>query len=295
MIKHLIKIIKTIFIEILVKYGKRMNDKLYIKILYFLKFDRFLNLKNPQTYNEKLQWLKLYDKHTEYTKLVDKITVKNIVSKIIGEEYIIPTIGIWDKFDDIDFSTLPNQFVLKCNHDSGGLIICKDKKDLNLQKTKAKINKSLKRNFFYICREYPYKNICPQILAEPYLTDESHELKDYKIFCFDGIPQFIEVDFDRFTKHKRNIYSTNWELQDFEIQYPSNKEKHIEKPKCLQKMLDISAKISQGMPHARIDLYLIDNHIYFGEITFFHEGGFGCFKPYIWDKKFGNLLKLPTK
>lgn len=296
--KNILRIIrapKSLCIRILIKYGKSINDKSYLKILYFLKTNKILNLSNPQTYNEKLQWLKLYNQHPEYTSLVDKITVKNYVSNIIGEKYIIPTIGVWEKFDDIDFSTLPNQFVLKCNHDSGGLVICKNKQKLNIQQAKIKINKSLKRNFFYICREYPYKNVHPKILAESYLTDKSNELKDYKIFCFNGIPQFIEVDFDRFSNHKRNLYSTDWTLQNFEIEYPSDKYKNIEKPKCLKEMLNIAEKLSQGIPHVRVDLYVINDNIYFGEMTFFHGGGFEHFKPEIWNKKFGDLLKLPAK
>jgi hypothetical protein len=187
-------------------------DTLQIKVKYFLVFGKKLNLQHPQTFNEKIQWLKLYDRKSEYTNMVDKYEAKRYVASIIGEEYIIPTLGVWDNFDDIDFDTLPEQFVLKATHFSGGVYICKDRESFDVKKIKKDMNKILKHNFFFSGREWPYKNIKPRIIAEKYMVDESGvELKDYKIQCFNGEPKIIQVDFDRFSeRHKRNFYSIDW-------------------------------------------------------------------------------------
>lgn len=284
--------IRFLLIRILRKYFRRIDDKTFIQIFYYLSTGKILHLKSPQTFNEKLQWLKLYNKHPEYTLLADKISAKEYVKNTIGEKYIIPTLGIWNKFEDIDFNKLPNQFVLKCNHNSGGIIICKNKSELDIRSAKRIITRCLKQNYFYIAREYPYKDISPKILAEPFMTDESGTLNDYKIFCFNGQPYYIEVDFDRFTQHKRNIYSTNWELMDFEMQYPSDPNRQIKKPDCLPEMLDIATKLSKEKPHVRIDLYVIHNQIYFGEMTFFHEAGICKFTPSVWNKRLGDLINL---
>ncbi len=270
-----------------------LNDKTYIKLLYKLEMGKKLDLNNPKTFNEKIQWLKLYDRKNIYTTMVDKYLVKDYVTNIIGNKYIIPTLGVYDEFDDIDFSKLPNQFVIKSNNDSGGIVICKDKKNLDLIKTKKIINDSLHKNYYYNCREWPYKNIKPKIIIEEYLYDKKGEdLKDYKIQCFNGIPKYIQVDFDRFTDHHRNIYDSNWNYVDLEIKYPTNKEKIIEKPKKLEEMLDIAKKLSKNIPYVRIDLYFVNNQIYFGEITFYHGGGYEHFTPSSDDLKWGNLIKL---
>lgn len=272
------------------------DDTLYIKLDYFFNCKKLLHLTHPKRYNEKLQWLKLHYKKDIYTKLVDKYEVKGIVASKIGNKHIIPTLGVWDRFEDIDFDELPERFVLKCTHDSGGLVICKDKKGLDYNQTKKKINKSLKRQYFLEHREYPYKNVKPRIIAEQYMVDESgFELKDYKIFCFNGIPRFIEVDFNRFKGHKRNIYSTSWELLPFEIQDPSNPAILHERPICLDEMLSIASNLSSGFPHVRVDLYVVNGQIYFGELTFFHGAGMEKFKPDTWDYKLGEWLQLPEE
>ncbi len=286
--------------KIITNLGRRgylnwMSDEQYIRILYRMIFKRKLNLGNPQTFNEKLQWLKLHDHNPLYTRLVDKYEVKQYVADLIGEEYIIPTLGVWNSIDEVDFDSLPNQFVLKCTHDSGGLVICRNKNKLDVNATKKKLKKSLNQNFFYFGREWPYKNVKPRIIAEKYMTDESGtELKDYKIFNFDGKPKLIQVDYDRFVKHKRNLYSTDWKYIEAAIQYPTDPKHHIERPKQLDKMLSIARVLSAGISHVRTDLYCIDNRIYFGELTFYHESGLGKFTPEILDEKMGEWIKLPS-
>ena len=186
-----------------------LGDRVYVKWHYFFRTGRKLNLDNPLTFNEKLQWLKIYDRHENYTRMVDKYEVKKYVSEIIGEDYIIPTLGVWNSWDEIDFNTLPEQFVLKCTHDSQSTVICKDRSTFNFENAKKKINTHLKKNYYWQSREYPYKDLRGRIIAEKYMVDESgYELKDYKVFCFNGKAKYIQVDFDRFKNHKKNIYDT---------------------------------------------------------------------------------------
>lgn len=270
------------------------DDATFLKIKYRLKVGKKLDLNNPQSYNEKLQWLKVNYRRPEYTTMVDKYQAKEYVAEIIGKEYIIPTLGVWDRFEEINFEELPDQFVLKCTHDSGGLIICKDKSKLDLEAAKKKINKSLKMNFYLEGREYPYKNVIPRIIAEKYMVDESGvELKDYKIFCFNGKAKCIQLDFGRYSTHQRNMYSVDWKPLGFSLCYPSDYSKVFEKPKNLEHMIEIAEKLSTGIPHVRVDLYNINGQIYFGELTFFHGSGFEKFDPEEWNYKFGDWLELP--
>lgn len=297
MLKNLRRIIKEprlIFTHLLSQYCHWMNDECYLKILYFIYLGKFLHLKSPRTFNEKLQWLKLYNRCSEYMNFVDKVAVKNYVTSMIGSEYIIPTLGIWDKFDDINFETLPEQFVLKCTHDSGGVVICKSKESLDKKEAKRKIESSLKKNYFYAGREYPYKNIIPQIIAEKYMVDESGtELKDYKVHVFNGIPYVIQVDFDRFTNHRRNLYSTDWLALNKGIKFPMGYDKEIQKPVVLEKMLELSVKLASDIPYIRCDFYCVENKLYFGELTFYHGSGFETFTPKSFDRELGRLIKLP--
>lgn len=274
-----------------------LSDKLYIKLRYRYRMNKKLNLKFPKTFNEKLQWLKLYDRNPKYTKMVDKYEAKEYISNIIGEEYIIPTIGIYDKFDDIDFESLPNKFVLKCTHDSGGVVICKDKKNIDLVAIKKKINKCLKRNYYNFGREWPYKNIKPQIIAEEYIEDDNEEdLKDYKIFCFNGKPQFILVCSNRNGVFKNtDFYDIKWNLMPFTRENRTNNPKGIEKPNKLEEMLNISKKLSKDIPFVRVDLYEVNEKVYFGELTFYPSSGFEGFQPEEYDKILGDMIKLPKK
>lgn len=276
-------------------FSKLMNDKTFIKWEYFFSFKRFPNLDNPKTFNEKLQWLKLNDKHKEYTTLVDKYEVKKYVAKVLGNNYIIPTLGVWENFDDIDFDKLPNQFVLKTTHDSGGVIVCKDKKFLNITAAKKKIEKSLKHNYYYEHREYPYRNVKPRIIAEKFMVDESGtELKDYKFFCFDGKCKMLFVATDRPYDTRFNFYDTEFNQLPFKQGHPLST-KEIKKPIGFEQMKDIAEKLSKGFPHLRVDLYDINGHIYFGELTFFHFSGNVPFEPNEWDYKIGKWLNLPNE
>lgn len=272
---------------------KIIPDKLYLKFIYKIKIGKSLNLKNPKTFNEKLQWLKLYDRNPLYTKLVDKYEVKDYVANIIGKEHVIPTIGVYDSFDDINFEKLPKQFVIKCTHDSGGLVIVKDKNKLDIEKAKKKINKSLKKNYYYCGREWPYKNVKPRIIIEKYMEDnKTKELRDYKFFCFDGIPKFMFLATDRQKNQtKFNFYDMNFNLLPFTQGHPNDLRK-ILKPEKFDEMVALSKKLSVNIPHVRVDFYEINGKVYFGEMTFYHYSGFTKFNPEEWDEKFGNYIVI---
>lgn len=278
-----------------VKYAMRfIPDKAYIQIYYFAHFKKFCNLKNPKTYNEKLNWLKLNDRNPLYRKIVDKYEVKEYVSNIIGNEYIIPTLGVWDYFEDIDFEALPEQFVLKCTHDSEGLVIVKDKSKLDKEFVKQKIKISLKQNFYYIGREWPYKNVKPRIIAEQYMEDHIYsELRDYKFFCFDGNPKAMFIASDRASGNvKFDYFDLDFGHLDIKQKY-SHTDKPLRKPETFEKMIELSKILSEGFPHVRVDFYEVDGKVYFGELTFYHFSGFMPFEPSRWDDKFGSWLNLP--
>lgn len=288
--------IRFINIDLIREYEHEMDDADYLKCFWYSRMGYELDLKNPKTYNEKIQWLKLYDRNPQYIMMADKYAVKDYVSDTIGAEYIIPTLGVWEHFDDIDFERLPEQFVLKCTHDSGSVIICKDKAIFEKSAAREKLENRLKINYFYPGREWVYKDIRPRIIAEKYMEDESgYELKDYKFFCFDGEPKLIQVDFDRFTNHHRNLYTTDWEYIDAVLLYPSNPGRNILRPERLDDMLMLSQKLSQCIPHVRIDFYNINRQIYFGEMTFYHEAGVGSFIPESFGIEVGKWLKLPKR
>lgn len=274
-------------------FSRWMNDEAFIKWEYFSGMRKFPDIKNPKRYNEKLQWLKLNDIHWEYTDLVDKYTAKDYVRNIIGDEYIIPTLGVWETFDEIDFSTLPNSFVLKTTHDSGGVVVCKDITRFDKAAAKKRLEKSLAHNYFYEHREYIYKNIKPRIIAEKYMVDESGtELKDYKFFCFNGEPKMLFVATDRPLDTRFDFFDMAWNHLPFKQGHPLAK-KEIKKPIGFESMKDIARKLSMGFPHIRVDLYDINGHIYFGELTFFHFSGNVPFEPDEWDFKIGEMLELP--
>lgn len=271
-----------------------ISDEKHLSIMYKGIFGRDLNWNQPQYFNEKLQWLKIHNRKGEYSDMVDKCAAKDYVANILGREYIIPTLGVWDRFEDIDFSKLPKEFVLKCTHDSGGLVICKDKEKLDIKKTKKKINRCLKRNFFWQGREWPYKNVKPRIIAESYLSDGSgQDIKDYKFFCFNGKCKCFKVDFDRFSSHHANYYDANGEYLDFsENICPSDPQKKIILPDNFLKMKKLAECVSKDQPFLRADFYDVNGKVYFGELTFYPASGFGHFKDDSTDKILGNWLKL---
>lgn len=257
-----------------------------------------LDLDNPQTFSEKLQWLKLYNRKPEYTQMVDKYAVKKYVANIIGEEYIIPTLGVWDRFEDIDFDKLPKQFVLKTTHDGGsyGIVICKDKDVFDYKAAKKTINRSLRRCSYKVMREWPYKNVKRQIIAEEYLECMGNtDLIDYKFYCFNEQPLYCQVIKDRNSKETIDFFDQEWNHQVFyglnpkaiQSSYP------IDRPINYDKMVEVASKLSHNIPFARVDLYNIGGKIYFGEITFFPASGFGVFTPSEWDYKLGEWIKLP--
>lgn len=301
-LKRLVKfIVNPIYrFNILAHFGffKNWSDEKFLKEKYKIVFGYELNLDNPQTFNEKLQWLKLYDRNPLYTVMVDKYKAKEYVANIIGKDYIIPTIGVWKNFDEIDFNKLPNQFVLKTTHDSGGIVICKNKNAFNKQLAQEKLNKSLKRNFYYIWREWPYKNVIPQIIAEKYMEDnKTKELRDYKFFCFNGEPKLLFVASDRQNSQeetKFDFYDMDFNHLPFTNGHPNSKQ-FIEKPQSFELMKQLAKKLSKKIPHVRVDFYEINGRVYFGELTFSHWSGFVPFNPKIWDKKIGDFLVLPNK
>lgn len=271
---------------------KFLPDRIYIQLNYFARFKKFANLETPKTYNEKINWLKLNVKNPLYTKLVDKYEVKSYVGNIIGSQYIIPTLQVYDDVDSIDFDALPEQFVLKCTHDSEGLVICKDKTSLNIDKAKKKLRRALKQNFFYIGREYPYKNVKPRIIAEPYLEDNIYnELRDYKFFCFDGEPKYMLVISNRMNDAKIDYFDLNFKHLDTRQKY-ENADQKIEKPINFDKMIELSRTLSKKLGHVRVDFYEVNGKIYFGELTFYHFSGFMPFEPAKWDEIFGEYFNF---
>jgi len=273
-----------------------LPDIILIKRMYRQSTSEKLNLKNPTSFNEKIQWLKLYGNLQKYTNLVDKYEVRKHVADTIGEEYLIPLLGVWDKAEDIDFSKLPEQFVLKCNHDCASVIICTDKASFDAETAKKKLNEHLTQNFYYGSREPQYKNIKPKIICEKYMVDESGaELKDYKFFCFNGEPKVIQVDFDRFTNHGRNLYDVEWCYIPVSILYPTDPSRVINRPSKLEKMLDLAKILSENIPHVRVDFYSIRDKIYFGELTFTHGSGYEKFEPKEFGLEMGSWIKLPKE
>ena len=273
-----------------------ISDEDFLKMKYHICCGGDLNLQHPHTFNEKMQWLKLHDHNSDYIKMVDKYLVKRYVAEVIGNDHVIPLLGVWDNPDQIDFNRLPDQFVLKCNHTSGvGICICKDKSKLNIKNVKVELRKGLEDNYYLHGREWPYKYVERKIICEKYMVDESGvELKDYKVFCFNGVPQLIEVDFDRFTNHQRNLYTPEWQFVDKEILYPNAPNHQIVKPQKLEELLLLAAKLSKGIPFVRTDFYIIGEQIYFGEMTFYHGSGMEPFRPKEFGDDLGNLIKLPT-
>lgn len=275
----------------------RMDDKKYLQKLYKAAFGKELDWDNPQTFNEKLQWLKLYDRKPIYTTMVDKYEVKKYVAEKIGEEYIISTLGVWDNFDDIDFDKLPDQFVLKCTHDSGGLVICKDKRKLDIATAKKKMEKALRTSFYSEFREWPYKDVKPRIIAEQYMADESGGLIDYKFFCFDGVPRIMFIATDRENPNeetKFDFFDMDFNHLDIRNGHP-NAKLPPRKPKRFELMKQLASKLSNGIPHVRVDMYEVNGKVYFGELTFYHWGGVVKFEPDSWDKILGDWLVLPRK
>lgn len=252
------------------------GDKIFLKLLYKNRMKRALNLETPKFYNEKLQWIKLFDRNPRYTGLVDKYEVKNIVTNLIGADYVIPTLGVWDRFEDIDFKSLPQKFVLKCTHDSGGIVVCKDKDSLNLEEVKQIINHSLKRDYYLNTREWPYKEVKHRIIAEQYISGADGGIPvDYKFFCFDGEPDCVMLCVGREYGHpKFYFYDMEWKRKLYQKpDIEPSIEDTMMKPDNFDEMVEIVKKLAKGFAEVRVDLYNVDGVIYFGEYTFFNQSG----------------------
>ncbi|MCL2638020.1 MAG: glycosyl transferase [Oscillospiraceae bacterium] len=279
---------------------QEIEDEDFIKVFYYTCFGKELNLDNPTTLNEKMQWLKLYDRRAEYSVLADKYEVREFVASRIGEEYLIPLYGSGECFEDIDFGELPEEFVLKCTHDSGSVVIFRDGKVfekygvelLGENAAKNKLNDALMQNWFHFGREWAYKNVKPRIIAEKYL---GKNIEDFRFYAFDGKVKFIHVDFDTAVFRKANIYTADWEYLPCSWTYLTDPEKVIEKPAQLDEMIRITERLAEGIPHLRVDLFLVDGKVYFLETGFYHGSGFDPFVPHEYDEIFGSWLKLPAK
>lgn len=285
-----------IYEELVLLKRRIVKPEKHIRRMFYRRVGYPLNLDNPKTYNEKLQWLKLYWHYPLLTTLVDKHLVKDYVAKEIGKQFIIPTLGVWDNVNDIDWESLPEQFVLKCTHDSGGIVICQDKAHLDKGAIQKRLKKCMSRNFYYSCYEWPYKNVVPRIIAEPLIKDpQNADLKDYKFFCFDGEVKAMYVATERNKKDgevKFDFFDSDFNHLPFSQGHP-NSSLVIDKPLCFEEMKELACKLSSKFPHVRVDFYEVDGKILFGELTFFHMAGWAKFSPQEWDSVFGSWLNLP--
>ena len=274
-----------------------LPDRVMIPLMYRIKLHKRLHLKHPVTFNEKMQWIKLYDRRPEYTVMVDKLRVRDYVAEKIGAEHLIPLLGHWDQYEDVDFSALPDQFVLKCNHDSGSVKIVKDKKAIPQEEYRAFFDARLRANPYKYGREWPYKGVKPCIIAEKLMEDSAGkgELTDYKIHCFSGEPRAVQVISDRFSPDgiKNDFYSLDWKNMGIRRGTMGNADHAAPRPEQLPELLALAKKLAEGIPFVRTDFYVIDGKIYFGEITFFPASGFNPFTPEKWDRILGDWIRLP--
>lgn len=285
---------KSLKNRIIKNAARFLSDKTYLKLRYFVTFHKPLNLKAPVTYTEKLQWMKLYDRNPLYATLADKYEVRSFVAEKIGEEHLIPCLGIYNTFEEIDFDALPNQFVLKCTHDSGSVFICRDKSKIDKKALKKHFHRALKNSQYLGGREWVYKNLKGRIIAEEFMIDDSGVgLKDYKFFCFDGEMKVMFIATERFQGDdvKFDFFDKDFNHLPFRIAH-ENAAVTPSKPEGFEEMIELAEKLSEGMRHVRVDLYNINGKIYFGEMTFFHRCGFGAFEPEEWDKTFGDWIRL---
>ena len=280
-------------------YGKYddMPDAEYLSRKFMAVFNQHLRIDSPQTFNEKLQWLKLHDRKPEYTVMVDKYKARDYIAEKIGERYLIPLIGVWDDPDEIAFDALPNRFVLKCNHNSGlGMCICKDKSVLNIKNVKKGLKRGLKQDYYLTGREWPYKNVPRKIIAEQFMKSDESGLTDYKVHCFNGEPKLILVCKDRFSKTglTEDFFSERWEHLDIRRPTHPNASNKTAEPEELSEMLTLARKLSENIPFLRVDFYIIEHKVYFSELTFYPASGFEKFVPEEWDAVLGSWLTLPA-
>lgn len=272
-------------------YANCIPDKIYLGLLYRFRMHRKLNWKSPQTYTEKLQWLKIHDRKKEYVQYVDKFAVRKFISRTIGEQYLIPLIGYYRSYDEIDFTNLPRQFVLKCTHGSHCSVICRNKEEFDIRGNTKRFMKWLQYNYYWMYREWPYKSVQPAIICEELLTDNRGNIPiDYKVFCFNGTAEFIKLDLDRFSNHRRVFMDTNW--NQYKFGWGEIADEIPEKPANLAEMIALSNVLAKDMPQVRIDWYIVEGKLYFGEITFFDAGGFDKFDSLEKDLQVGSLIRI---
>ena len=274
-----------------------LSDKLYLSCFYRAALNKKINFDNPRSYNEKLQWLKIHDRESRYQCMVDKYEAKKFVGKRIGEEHIIKTYGVWEKFEEIDFDALPDKFVLKCTHDSAGYVICKAKENFDFDGARKKITKCLTRNFYYVGREWPYKSIKPRVIAEEYMEDHTlHELRDYKFFTFDGVPKVMHIVSNRQNSNEEtygDFFDMDYQHLDLTMGHP-NAPQCPEMPKNFEKMKKFASVLAKDTIHLRVDFYEVDGQLYFGELTFYQDSGIANIQPEGWNDILGDWINLPV-
>lgn len=288
--------------SLLYHFGGSLSDSLYLRLMYYFQTGKRLHLKHPKTFNEKLQWLKLHDRKPEYTTMVDKYAVKEYVANMIGQEYVIPTLGVWDRPEDIAWDELPRQFVLKTTHSGGskGVIICHDKEKLDRAETISCLRSAMKRSLYKNYREWPYKNVKPRVIAEEYLSENSsttssgqeNGITDYKLFCFNGKPVYCDVISGRSKKLTSDHFDMDWTHLPFTFKEIPFAEGIPAKPKNFETMRQLATKLAVGHPHLRVDFYEVNSKVYFGELTFYSASGYGQFSPDKWDEIWGSQLEL---
>ena len=285
---------------------KLIPDKAFLRLHYLISCKKMLNLRHPTGFNEKLQWLKLNDRKPVYTQMVDKIEAKKLVAGKLGDDFIIPTLGVWDRVDEIDFDSLPDRFVIKCSHDSGGLVICRDKSRFDRESAKRKINESLNRNYYWLGREWPYRNVKPRILAEQFMSEVDLSkgfegsstvelgLTDYKFYCFNGEPRFLYVSkgLEDHSTALMSFVSMDWELTEFQRSDFASFGSLPEKPATFEQMKSIAGVLSEGIPFVRVDLYEIAGRVYFSEMSFTPSSGFALFSPGKWEDIIGDWIDI---
>lgn len=287
---------RYILIYIMYIIAPIVPDRFYLKVMFRLKMGYWMDFDNPQTFNEKLQWLKLYNRRPEYTQMVDKYAVKKYVADIIGEEYIIPTLGIWDSVDDVDFDKLPNQFVLKTTHGGGGggVVICKDKAQFDIEQCKIKLQQSLDSCIYRNLREWPYKDVPRRIIAEEYIENQNGQLNDYKFYCFNGDVKCVMICLDRdMGDTKFYFFSSEWKLLRLNqrgVDAPENFT--LPRPKNVEKMFEVAKRLCGSVPFLRVDLYNVDGQIFFGELTFYPASGLDGNYLDTTEKLFGDYINL---
>lgn len=292
--------LKVFFNKVVTKLSPIIpSDELYIRLKWLTTMNYKLDLRNPRTYSEKIQWLKLHDRRPEYTTMVDKYAVKEYVAGIIGKEYVIPTLGVWNRPEEIEWDSLPDKFVLKCTHDSGGVVICKDKAGFDKQAAIKRLNKGLRTNYYLSGREWPYKNVPRRIIAEEFIepVPNKKDLPDYKFFCFDGVVAALFVATERQNPDeevKFNFFDADF--NPLPLRQGHDRASNMPKrPHNFNLMKEAATQLSKGYPHVRVDFYEVGEQVLFGELTLYHFDGMVPFEPNEWDKYFGDMIQLPGK